>query len=751
MTHAAGSVYRSTLRRAASGHLRPAPVLLAAALFLLHLPVVAAQAPAASQVGAASRVERKIGPGVRLLRWTSNENPAGPFAFAAVEVDADQPFIQLGVSLGKGTSLALEPLSLQAERMSRPNRYPIAGVNGDFFLYPDSRQGGIPTNAAVIDDEVVHTPYPRSCLVVPRSAAPRIEVIRANSTVTLPGSGQRNLEAVNHPLGGNQLVLFTPWYGPSTRTPAESTEVFLEPEQFPLKHGFAHRARVRAVQHGAGNAPIAPGAWVLSGSGPAGALLRNLAPGSVVDLRVDFDPALAPGDQVIGGGPRLVREGKVSVERESGRIGDSFVQARHPRTAIGYRGRKLYLVTVDGRQPGHSIGMTLPELAQAMLDLGCTDAVNMDGGGSTTLWARGAIINRPSDGRERAVANGLLVFSTAPKGDAVRVVPQSDSVAALLGAEVPLAAVGEDTHYNPVPVPPHRLLWSVTPGLGQVRDGRFIAGPRVVPDPGQEFASGKLVATLAGGPEGARGEVAVRVYPKPARVEVSPALLKLGTGVRQNFRVRALDAQGRPLLLPPLVTWTATPEAGEIGPTGILATGAASGRGTVTAILNGVIGTAQVEVAEGFSPTLDDFERSMDWKSRLAGGAGGQAKATEGPARSGKRALRLEYDFSRGMGTRALYADASRKLGTPVALKLWLHGDGQGAWVRVRIKDAKGAFHTLDAARNVTWKDEWRELRVPLSEDFLGPLSLESIYVVEADGTRKTQGTLWIDDLGVEQ
>ena len=74
-------------------------------------------------------------------------------------------------------------------------------------------------------------------------------------------------------------------------------------------------------------------------------------------------------------------------------------------------------MTVDGRQPGCSVGMTLAELASLMRELGCSDALNLDGGGSTTLWTRGAVVNRPSDGQERAVADGLLLFSTAPKGD----------------------------------------------------------------------------------------------------------------------------------------------------------------------------------------------------------------------------------------------------------------------------------------------------------------------------------------------
>ena len=91
---------------------------------------------------------------------------------------------------------------------------------------------------------------------------------------------------------------------------------------------------------------------------------------------------------------------------------------QHPRTAVGFNqdSTKLLLVTVDGRQPGHSIGMSLSELANFMLRLGCFQAINLDGGGSTTMLVGTRVVNRPSDASgERAVANALLVISTAPE------------------------------------------------------------------------------------------------------------------------------------------------------------------------------------------------------------------------------------------------------------------------------------------------------------------------------------------------
>ncbi|WP_428939261.1 phosphodiester glycosidase family protein [Fontivita pretiosa] len=92
-----------------------------------------------------------------------------------------------------------------------------------------------------------------------------------------------------------------------------------------------------------------------------------------------------------------------------------------PRTAVGVSrdGRKLILLVVDGRQPGHSLGMTTQELGQVMLELGASDAVNLDGGGSSTLVfadPNPRVLNRPSDGQERAVGANLAIFVGVPRG-----------------------------------------------------------------------------------------------------------------------------------------------------------------------------------------------------------------------------------------------------------------------------------------------------------------------------------------------
>jgi exopolysaccharide biosynthesis protein len=122
--------------------------------------------------------------------------------------------------------------------------------------------------------------------------------------------------------------------------------------------------------------------------------------------------------EVIGGNTILVKGGKAVPQTN---------KVRHPRTVVGFNAdrTKLMLLVVDGRKKGVAIGMSYDELAQEMLRLGCTEALNLDGGGSSVMAVREAggfhILNEPTDGRERAVANVLGVgrenAATAMRGE----------------------------------------------------------------------------------------------------------------------------------------------------------------------------------------------------------------------------------------------------------------------------------------------------------------------------------------------
>jgi hypothetical protein len=161
---------------------------------------------------------------------------------------------------------------------------------------------------------------------------------------------------------------------------------------------------------------------LLTGSGDAARFLRNTAlPRSRADIRQDLlvrgQRVDLAGLTVVGGGPRILRAGRVAVAARAEGFApvpsffQAFVGGRQPRTLAGVRADgTLLLVTVDGRAPGWSAGMTLPEAARLMRSLGARDALNLDGGGSSTMTVRGEVVNRPSDDVERRVSDGLFVM-----------------------------------------------------------------------------------------------------------------------------------------------------------------------------------------------------------------------------------------------------------------------------------------------------------------------------------------------------
>jgi exopolysaccharide biosynthesis protein len=116
-----------------------------------------------------------------------------------------------------------------------------------------------------------------------------------------------------------------------------------------------------------------------------------------------------PVDEAVGGFPLLLLDRDDALARAEG-VSDAFGVARHPRSAIGWNDRRLFLVVVDGRQAPYSDGMSLAELRDLFLRLGAHTAINLDGGGSSALVVRGDVVNRPSDREgERPVGNALLL------------------------------------------------------------------------------------------------------------------------------------------------------------------------------------------------------------------------------------------------------------------------------------------------------------------------------------------------------
>jgi len=214
-------------------------------------------------------------------------------------------------------------------------------------------------------------------------------------------------------------VLYTPAFGASTGTTTPGAELVLRVVDPAGEFRLDQTARVElvALNDGVQNGAIPPDGAVLAGEGAGADALRSLwarvsrgAASNQALLRLSADEDVT---ESLGGSPILVRDGK----RWFGDPGDDFTDGRHPRTIVGWTaGGDELLVTVDGRQPNLSVGMSLYEATDFMIALGATDAINLDGGGSSTFVRAGTVVNSPSDVQVRSGGKTVIRHSVQ-KGD----------------------------------------------------------------------------------------------------------------------------------------------------------------------------------------------------------------------------------------------------------------------------------------------------------------------------------------------
>jgi hypothetical protein len=302
---------------------------------------------------------------------------------------------------------------------------PLAGVNGDFYQR-DRAYGGDPRGLQIIMGDLISGPIGGVAFWIDASGQPHSTNVTSQFEVTWP-NGKRTRFGLNESRSARSTVLYTPTLGPSTRTTG-GRELILERSgdglRLPLRIGETYQARVREVRE-TGDTPLKPDILVLS-MGPALAeKAPNVEVGAVLTISTAATPDLRGARTAISGGPLLACQGeRRRPAKPTGANASSYeyrsMWERHPRSAMGWNDKYYFLVQVDGRQRDLSIGMTLDELGEFMVTkLGCTDVMSLDGGGSATFWCNGRVTNSPCDGRERDIANALIVLrrEKGSKGD----------------------------------------------------------------------------------------------------------------------------------------------------------------------------------------------------------------------------------------------------------------------------------------------------------------------------------------------
>lgn len=442
-----------------------------------------------------------LGEGVVLKQYVQTFD-GSPQIVHVLEIDLQNPAVRVESTLAEGVVYRQSPtqgretVSTTVQRLGA-----LAGVNADFFPFT-----GDPLGIHIQDGELVSEPSSRAAfgLTAQREVIFGEVVMRAE---VLPEGGEPlPLNGLNRPLGANECVLITPRWGESYPLPDSAVVLSLRELDGVPALGKALRAKAGELVNAQGSCAVPADGALLVATGAPGERLKTWQSGSELTLRFQLDPAcrqvvLVPSARregthlasrggfrrrseaefwaqavmAVGGGPWLLQEGKVLVDAVRQGFQQGFSDNRHPRTAVGGTADgKLLLVTVDGRQPMAG-GMTLNELARLMLHLGATDAINLDGGGSTTLAVRGGlVVNSPSEGKQRPVANSVVVYAPRPavtETPTLQIEPSAVTVRSGESVRFTLRSPEKGEPLNP-----DSLIWGTTGGIGFVDQSGVFTG-----------------------------------------------------------------------------------------------------------------------------------------------------------------------------------------------------------------------------------------------------------------------------------
>ncbi|MCK9311209.1 MAG: phosphodiester glycosidase family protein [Bacteroidales bacterium] len=340
-------------------------------------------------------------------------------------VDMTDPNVNLKLIMGKDnlTSNVTVP-NMPASHSDSMNIY-FAGVNADFI-------GGMgPVGTTIVNGEFYKSYKGSGWYAFGIDKDKKLCSGAPYTTFKLvsPNAGQASIKAVNGIRSDNELILYTSRKGTSTGTKGNGVEVGAIPVDGPLKSEGATKMRVTvAPVKNIGNMSIPDGGFVLSGTGFTADIIEKMQLGEEFEVTptIYFDNVIKTGiTDMCGGCPMLLQGSKIL---ETQGLLDHLVY-REPRTAIGYNsdGTKVILLVVDGRQTGISVGVPSKDLAAIMLNLGCTEALNFDGGGSSTFYVKElGVINTPSEGSLRAVKNGLFITTPFTKDKVIAKIRFSD-------------------------------------------------------------------------------------------------------------------------------------------------------------------------------------------------------------------------------------------------------------------------------------------------------------------------------------
>ena len=468
----------------------------------------------------------------------------------------------------------------------------------------------------------------------------------------------------------------------STGTSEKGVDVVCSVDEGTLHIGGELTLTVEQVLPEAVDTVVAKGQYVLSANLSAAseaATLLALEKGQKLTVRVTAnDEKWNKVTNMIGALYQLVEDGKTCSGLPTGAA---------PRTALGLTADgKLILYTIDGRASGYSIGASLSQTAERLVELGCVNAMSLDGGGSTTLVVTNpadtaaTVLNRPSDGYARAVTNHVfLVASAKPSGTLDHIALSVPAKYVLPGASVTLSATAVDTNYMPM-----KADITYAADRGSV-SGNVLTAP----------ASGTVSVGAKRGSVYATEKL--EVVSRPDTIELlqngkAVDSLTLSRGSETKLTARAIYRHLSVLGDNSNFTWSVTGDIGTVGADGVFTAANHLGAGVLTVSAGETKREFSVSVTAEPLRTVDRFDAPFDTYTGV--NAMLSHVTDEARIRRGKGAARLDYAVYEGV-------DAEITMNYNVrsgydCVNLWVYGDGRGAALCVNTNAGSSESVPLD-------------------------------------------------------
>lgn len=678
-----------------------------------------------------------------------------------IEVDLTNPNVKLDLMTGDNGKLTERETVLSMTKDTGA----VAGVNGDYYATSGEYS---PIGPSIQNGTLVTSPDNNQgtgmyAFGLTKSNHPIIDYYTFDGKITAPTGETIPIAGVNKSVywynvngkathsHANKVYMYTSaWNSTNRGNDGAST-----PTEVLVRGGKVAEISVKKAL----SILVPEDGYILRASGAAADFLtKNFKVGDTLPLQTRFVSTNPQNPlnytdfkMMVGGHTLLVENGQPSgFTRDVSTIGGD-----RSRTAIGYNKDRTKAMLIAVNKNDASTGMTLGELQKFMVQAGVHKGLNLDGGGSTQVVSRTLgefqpVLANPTEyGTQRQIVNSVGVYSTAPKGD-VKGFLVNGSPVLFIGESATYTFRAYDTYYNPVDVSSLPANWSLTKGTGTVSGSTFT--------PSQ---AGESVLTVQSGKAIENKSIRVIGATDLNRMSIDANYGVLTQGSSFKLPVYATTTDGLERQVPAsLINWEFIGFKGRmdgdvlhVEQVGSHPVGHAiaryDGYSTIVTLATGMTKKWSDFTNPNFTITPKVSPNEVKGAARVATGF------SDDPNNA---VLFIEYNFSMGTGTKAVYAALNDDKGVaiegkPMQMELRLRGDNSLNWVRAEIVDAKGTKHLVSITENLNWYD-WKTIAVDLTTYKMAyPITLKRFYVAnpeQGQDEREAIGNISIDDVSFQ-